>query len=65
MKADILVLGAFGCGAFRNNPEVVAKAYKAAMEVFPSDLIRQELFVHANFEQTACRLHDLWYHIYR
>lgn len=24
---DILVLGAFGCGAFRNNPDTVSKAY--------------------------------------
>lgn len=31
---DVLVLGAFGCGAFRNNPELVAKAYKEIIPQF-------------------------------
>ena len=34
-KADILVLGAFGCGAFQNNPNVVAKAFNTALQEFP------------------------------
>ncbi len=29
------MLGAFGCGAFMNNPETVAKAYKLAIQEFP------------------------------
>lgn len=33
---DVLVLGAFGCGAFGNDPAVVAKAFAKAMDCYGS-----------------------------
>lgn len=33
-KADVLILGAFGCGVFANSPELVARAYLDAMKGF-------------------------------
>ena len=44
--ADILVLGAFGCGALRNNPEVVARAYKIALQEFPKVFKQIEFAVY-------------------
>ncbi|MDO4805107.1 MAG: TIGR02452 family protein [Lachnospiraceae bacterium] len=44
--ADILILGAFGCGAFRNNPNVVARAYKTALQEFPKVFRQIEFAVY-------------------
>lgn len=33
-NAECLVLGAFGCGAFRNSPQIVARAYKEVLEKY-------------------------------
>lgn len=44
--ADILVLGAFGCGAFENDPEVVARAYKTALNEFPKVFEKIEFAVY-------------------
>lgn len=54
--ADMLVLGAFGCGAFQNNPNVVARAYRTALNEFPKVFRRVEFAVYcppggsANYE---------------
>lgn len=44
--ADTLVLGAFGCGAFQNDPEVVARAYKTALQEFPKVFRKIEFAVY-------------------
>ena len=50
--ADILVLGAFGCGAFRNDPEVVARAYRTVIEEFPNVFRKIEFAVYCLPEDT-------------
>ena len=47
-NVDILILGAFGCGAFQNNPEVVARAYKVALEEFPNVFKQVEFAVYCS-----------------
>ena len=46
--ADILVLGAFGCGAFHNDPEVVARAYKTVLQEFPAVFDKIEFAVYCS-----------------
>ena len=44
--ADILVLGAFGCGAFQNDPEVVARAFNTVLKNFPRVFKKIEFAVY-------------------
>ena len=46
-----LVLGAFGCGAFRNNPEVVARAYKEILKIYAKDFATIEFAVYCSDEE--------------
>ena len=47
----ILVLGAFGCGAFRNPPAVVAQAYKKVLSEFEGYFKRVEFAVYCPTER--------------
>jgi uncharacterized protein (TIGR02452 family) len=44
--AEVLILGAFGCGAFCNPPEVVAKAFKTVQKKYETyfDVIEYAVF---------------------
>jgi len=45
--ADTLVLGAFGCGAFENDPAVVARAYRTALQEFVGVFRRIEFAIYS------------------
>lgn len=49
---DILVLGAFGCGAFRNDPDTVAKAYKNVLEEYRNYFDRIEFAIFCRDYET-------------
>lgn len=50
--AEILVLGAFGCGAFKNNPNIVAKAYKEALKDYVNKFKEIEFAIYCKEYET-------------
>ena len=46
--AEVLILGAFGCGAFRNDPTVVAAAYQQALPQFLNHFKTVEFAVYCS-----------------
>lgn len=47
-NVDNIILGAFGCGAFRNDPEIVAKAYKTVLPRFAKCFKNIEFAIFCN-----------------
>lgn len=50
---DVIILGAFGCGAFKNKPEIVARAYKDIIEEFKYKFDKIEFAVYCKATETT------------
>ena len=51
-ECEVLILGAFGCGAFANPPEIVAKVFKEALEIYGKYFETVEFAVYCAEEET-------------
>ena len=47
-QEDVLILGAFGCGAFCNSPKIVAEAMAEAVKEFAYDFMAIEFAVYCS-----------------
>ena len=45
---EVVILGAFGCGAFANNPEVVAKAAKNVIQEYRHAFVTIEFAIYCS-----------------
>lgn len=45
-NAEVVILGAFGCGAFRNDPQIVARAYNAVLKDYMRHFRKVEFAVY-------------------
>ena len=50
-KEDVLILGAFGCGAFRNSPYVVASAFRKVVDYYLYDFQVIEFAIFSKGDQ--------------
>jgi len=57
-EADVLILGAFGCGVFANPPELVAKAFREALQGFETHFDTIEFAIYSG------RGHNQNYHAF-